>query len=229
MFFSFIASIVAYGFLPTFALILFCLTTFFILHFPLSLVKVPDSYSRAVKSSLIWLLCFTWLSYLHLSRPPEAAVHVSGSVMLMVIKLTSFVTLSEDQDMKPNLIPFLGWLTFIPSFLVGPTLSFKEYNVWVTDIVEKGNTENRIRLKNIGGLTKFLIDEWAQLAIILFFGLNSLLIHYFPLSNVISPKTNAPWIDVFVSAWIALWSIRCKYYFVWTFSKLMYVAKQLIS
>lgn len=200
---STLVSFFAYGWSDTLRLYLFVSILFCIFHAPLAL---------RLKQSIVWILCFLWLSALHIERPPTAQIHLSGSVMLLVIKMTTYAC---EVETRPNLVPFFAWVMFIPSFLVGPTLTYEEYQKWVDNVVEKKTRGPRM-------YTAIFINYLLQL---IFFGLNHLLIHYFPLSSLydedISLRPNT-WTKSFIHAWIALWSIRCKYYFVWTFSELMY-------
>jgi lysophospholipid acyltransferase len=203
IFVSSMIGIAAYGFLDMLQLITFLCVTFVVFH------AAP---SKRLRVGLIWSLSFLWLSYLHLIRPPLAQLHLSGSVMLLVIKLTTYAA----QDVtKPNFYPFIAWVMFIPSFLVGPTLTYDEYLTWVAKVVEKETRSPKIHVE-------VMVYYALQLLV---FGLSTFLIHYFPLSALYAedlsmrPET---WTRSFIHTWIALWSIRCKYYFAWTFSEFMF-------
>ena len=71
---------------------------------------------------------------------------------------------SKDNNSKPHLVPFLGWLLFVPSFLVGPTLTFQEYQKWVANVVNKETQTPK------EGKSSVL---WSYCWWILFFGLNT--------------------------------------------------------
>lgn len=170
---SFVSSLIAYGLFDTIRLLAFMIGAFIILHNPFRLKEVYLKIN-------MWLYSFFILSVWHFARPEGIPVHVSGSVMLMVIKLTTLCSFKDskevkDNNSKPHLVPFLGWLLFVPSFLVGPTLTFQEYQKWVANVVNKETQTPKEGKSSV---------MWSYCWWILFFGLNTLLLKVFPFESL---------------------------------------------
>jgi lysophospholipid acyltransferase len=191
---------------------------------------------------IVFAVCMFQLSYLHISYMLNNwmvwTVDVTGVMMLLMIKLTSFSfdyidgkrrieeLKNSDKDKKEyeqilkqkrelsypgNLVEWFGYAFFFPSFLTGPTLSYSEYIHTVNNPIHPNNNNNVRETRKKAFTTSFY-----------FLGLYIIGVKYFPL--IFSDHlVDSPMYIVLgrrlLYAYVAIVLSRCKYYFGWIFSK----------
>ena len=156
------------------------------------------------KSYIIWLSTFSTLITLHLTRGAGWHPHITGSIMLMVIKYTSL-----SHESSCGLIEWLGWTFFIPSFFTGPTLSLAEYMAWVDDDDEKPTEQD--------GTHQILTALWYVPFVL--FGQRM-----FPASQIASFPVEMNLFDRVMFAALSMWCIRARYYLAWSIAHACYLA-----
>lgn len=188
---------------------------------------------------IVFALCLLHLSALHIYRLLSSyqmwTVDISGVMMLLVIKLTSYscdvvkrrklnLTVPDSQIQNsrdvPNSVEFwiewLGYIFFFPSFLTGPTLSFEEYKNIANDC-------------NDSSVLKDIQDESEQknslLLALVSFVLLVIGMRFFQASYLYSDVFYShSFLAKIVIMYITLLLVRCKYYFAWSFSKASCIA-----
>lgn len=80
---------------------------------------------------IVFIFCLTYLSILQFRRMYYHymvwTTDMSGIIMLMTIKMTSYSFNESDKTKIPKLIEWLGHTYFFPTFFTGPVISFEEY------------------------------------------------------------------------------------------------------
>jgi len=176
---------------------------------------------RAGNYTMVFAMGYLFLLHVHRMWTAwlEYTVDISGVQMLLTIKLTSFAYEYSDSsvDDKPKSLPdLLGWygyIYFFPSFLVGPTLSYHEYETFI-DKADWSN-DNDVHLRR--SLEKLL--PTMTLLVIMYFGM------YFP-TEYMTTADFGLWDYRTKLAYLMLsqFIVRCKYYFVWSFAHACYLA-----
>eukprot|EP00158_Paraphelidium_tribonemae_P006073 Partr_v1_DN27657_c0_g1_i4_m65039 putative membrane bound O-acyltransferase domain containing len=167
------------------------------------------------------------LSMCHLYRMfynPEASVDLSGPMMIIAIKVSSIAWAIRDSNLSPEHVKllkqsqqqmivrevptvwqFAGYFFFFPSFLVGPSLEYREYLNWLepSDLRVSDTflpAIGRLCYSSIfAGLYLFCSNRWP-------------IDHLYQMSNA----------SVFYRLWIvnvATFAQRCKFYFIWMLSE----------
>jgi lysophospholipid acyltransferase len=152
---------------------------------------------------------------------------VSGTQMLITIKLTSFAfdyadsflnqnndTLTKSMEL-PSFLSWLGYVYFFPSFLTGPVVSYKQYSRFTNDPKDlpPNNLDITSKALTVVG-TSFLY------VIGMYFG------RYFPVVYMTTQEftTRNTFLYRLLYASICIFIIRCKFYFAWTFSYACFIA-----
>lgn len=174
--------------------------------------------------------CILYLSALHIHRLLVSfhlwTVDISGVMMLLVIKLTSYscdvVRLRKNNINSVstfgfwNWIEWFGYIFYFPILLTGPTLSFEEYkNVSSSNEddpalkeIESENEQSNALLTSLGTFILLIIG-------MKFFQATYLCGDAFGGRSFFA-KLCIMYITIFL--------IRCKYYFAWSFSKASCIA-----
>lgn len=174
------------------------------------------------QKTIIWSGLFTWLSYLHIYRPFDASIHISGCVMLMTVKFTSHKKpTKETQSTDISLIEWLGFVFFIPAFLAGPVNNFYEYRDWAISISnadrQKIPPTEFDQLSPKRDIVSTLISSFWFLPFAVVGA------SYFPVSDIANFDESHGIIHRLFFAWIALWCIRCRYYLIWGIAEASYI------
>lgn len=175
-------------------------------------LKVRRKYDR-VWTLCVWTGMLGWLTTLNILRmhnnwaSPVWELHISGSVMLMVIKYTSLSSSAP----AVGIIDWLGWTFFLPSFFSGPTLELNEYLEYLTWAKD---SSNNIIIDSKKTVTK----AFWYLPFIVFGS------QYFPIWHTTSFQATEGSFERIAFVWLALWCIRCRYYFAWKLAEASYQA-----
>lgn len=170
---------------------------------------------------LTWVLSLGYLGVFHVTCMTNhwliSMIDISTMQMLLTVKLTQFMTdLYRDKlylEKYPSLLEWIGFIYFLPSFLVGPVLKLDEYQ----------NYARYDTSKDIPG------PIWEQLKIL---GIKSALLGCltfigmwkFSLFFTIDPEfSEYSFVLKLLYLYISIVLIRCKYYFVWTLAEIKYV------
>lgn len=174
-------------------------------------MRVKRNFER-LWNPFIWIFMLTWLTWLHLERGdwfnPKWGLHVSGCVMLMVIKYTSLAGSPSVQAV--TLTQWLGWTYFLPSFFAGPTLDLHEYLNYLRVENENNNgTEaaQSVLLEAIWFLPFVLLGQ-----------------EMFPIHQIAQFEQHHGMLYRVLFLWMSMWCIRCRYYFAWKLSEAAYKA-----
>ncbi|WOO80133.1 Lysophospholipid acyltransferase [Vanrija pseudolonga] len=104
---------------------------------------------------IVFVLTMGHLTVIHIYRTlnsiPTSTIEISGSQMVLVMKLTTFAWNVHDGRQKiedldegqkatrltqlPGPLPFLGYCFFFPSVLVGPSFDYATYNALITKTI----------------------------------------------------------------------------------------------
>ena len=174
----------------------------------------------------VWIGCIGWLSAYHINRMNKywllATIDSTTLQMMITIKLTQFITEQYNNKASsllyryPSLIEWLGYIYFIPSLLVGPVLSFDEYmNFAMYSGSECYGDKQRIQKQTFKLTTKAII--LAGLAIL---GIG----WYSPFYMITPSFSVLSFAQKIWYAYVCMFLLRCKYYFVWTISEMAYIA-----
>jgi len=174
---------------------------------------------RTVSIGLTWIGMFSWLCWMHVTRAQVWEMHISGCVMLMTIRFTSYA--ADHNEHSPHLIEWLGWTYFIPGFFTGPTTSLDEYRQWhhhVTkdDIVEVPtpglislpNTEN-IDIQSCRESTEAFIRALWYVPFVIIGQMT------FPAIGTTQFTPSQGMLYRVFYAWMTLFCIRSRYYLAW--------------
>ena len=221
-------------------LLVFGAHTFAPILIPALFVWVVGFYiynSPHLKRKLVWICLGVWvtlflhLSLTHLIGMSESWLQVKTDTrtvqMLLVIKLTGFITdityysyyNTDGVDMfdrsyieYPDLLEWLGFIFFIPSFLVGPTLTIAEYRNFI-NLQKHDSSSNTKRLEILGFKTSILL-------VLSLIGTGL----FDPFYIVTNSFASHSFLYKCLFLVIGLFLLRCKYYFVWSLSEMCYVA-----
>lgn len=163
---------------------------------------------------LVFGFCMGYLSLLQIHRMyyhwMEWSIDVSGTQMLLTIKMTSFAfNYVKRQTRFPSLLEWLGYTYFYPSFLVGPTISFEQYSVLISDNTPKktGFESMKVFLTAL----MFLLPVYLQMR--------------FPMSYLSTDEfANSVWWSRWLYLYFCMLFIRFRYYAAWTFGKAFFIA-----
>ncbi len=130
---------------------------------------------------------------------------VTGVIMLLTIKMTSYDYSPESSDKKPRFVEWFGYAYFFPSFLTGPTITFKEYQEFITK-----------KPKDIYSLKEAFYDTYDPILKALFTLGFVFMTKKVP---IIYSLTNefGEWsiLNRIGYMYVAIFCLRCKYYFAW--------------
>ena len=175
--------------------------------------------SAKLAQPLTWISTFTWLSYLHLNRPEVWTPHITGSVMLMTIRYTSYASDRKAGLTKTGSLPeWLGWSFFIPSFFTGPTTSLEEYRAWHAYVNNVSKNVVKEAIEDTCPANKtFVRALWYAPFVII--GQMT-----FPAIGVTRFEPTQGMVYRVFYAWMALWCIKCRYYLAWGVAEAAFVA-----
>lgn len=163
---------------------------------------------------IVFTVSMFQLSALHIYRMWNNymlwTIEVTGVIMLTVIKVTSFTFNVVDkrkegsQPAQPEVLEWLGYIYFFPSFLTGPTIEFEDYR----DLTYNENQPN----KNISSYSTL---KSALLFVPLLFAQS-----YFDVNYLVSDEfTHRSLKFKFMFCYLVMLVIRSKYYFAWLISE----------
>jgi lysophospholipid acyltransferase len=224
LFFSLAGSTIVFGYQASLATLV-CAIAMWGLH------RSMHGSNRLVQP-LTWLGMFGWLSYIHLTRPDGWTINISGCVMLMTIRYTSFAGDRAKKLCEPStLLEWLGWTFFIPSFFTGPTASLKEYRQWhdyvtlpVSDStepivlvivtgehidIEHARPSNRAFVRALWYAPFVIIGQMT-----------------FPVMGVTKFLPSDGMLYRVFYAWIAMWCIKARYYLAWGVAEAAFSASE---
>ena len=171
-----------------------------------------------------WVTGFCYLSAFHINRmlvnwtTPISQVDITTMQMMLIVKLTQFMTDVYHSkgylEKYPSLLEWIGYICFIPSFLVGPVLKLDEYQNYIkhntchptpTPIARQINVLN-VKAVVLGMLT--VIGIWK-----------------FSLFHVVDLEfASYRFPTKLLYLYISIVLVRCKYYFMWTLAEIEYIA-----
>lgn len=173
-----------------------------------------------IRQGFVWITMFSFLFFLHYTRPFMAVIHISGCTMLMTVKYTMYIAEEDATKPRPSLMDWLGWTFFIPSFFTGPVLAFNDYLNWthyVTAIVLPA------RNYDFDGLQPSRTSVKALTSAIWFAPFAILGTSMFPVASVAMFDMEVGVLHRILYTWIALWCIRCRYYLLWGIAEASYI------
>jgi hypothetical protein len=180
-------------------------------------IRFTPSSMGMIRQAVVWLTMFIWLFCVHYTRPFMATIHISGAIMLLTIKYTSYAAECTKENL-PDLVQWLGWTFFIPSFFTGPTISLQEYLKWVSDVAlpqqeqQEYDFDKLERTSEKALTTAFWFAPFAILGTSLY-----------PITSVTIFGHDVGVLYRLLYTWIALWCIKCRYYFLWGIAEASYI------
>ncbi len=161
----------------------------------------------------------------------QATIDETTVQMVITVKLTKFITdtvlsKSDDQpavdsdsepDKYPELLEFLGFIYFIPSYFTGVTLTLQEYNSYIQylqtrDCSDTHSNETKSQLYLISAKTTLLF-VCATIGMVLFS----------PFYMITPAFAAYGFMDKMFYLFISMFLVRCKYYFAWSLSEISYI------
>lgn len=195
------------------------------------------------KRKRLWILLGTWgitfiyLSVFQINRMMQywllATIDVTTTQLMMTVRMTQFATnvYNGDFDSKkddaarmeyPSLMEFLGYCYFLPAFLVGPIITFKEFRSWMerSDIHEPncGQTAND---NHDNGKDQIIFLTFKT---IVFFALAAIGMVFFDIFYAVTSESFQvlPLIFKLMYLYVSIALIRFKYYFIWSLSEIAF-------
>lgn len=177
----------------------------------------------------VWSMLFVYLSYFHINRMylywMQATIDETTVQMIITMKLTTFITdytthTSENPENPkdyPELLHFLGFMYFIPSYFVGPTLTLDEYTSYV-DHLERVNP-NDASSEDTKCQLHLLSTKTTVLLLCAMLGLMMFSPFYMTTSAFAAYK----FLDKLKYLFISMLLVRCKYYFAWSLAEMSYI------
>lgn len=173
---------------------------------------------RRAWTVFVWTFMMWWLCWLNVARidnwtTPTWTLNISGCVMLMVIKYTSLGKLGISEGNDVTLTEWLGWTYFLPSLFAGPTIELTEYLRYASfrylspSTASKGQRSVSVFIESIWYLPFVIIGQ-----------------QLFPIAAVATFEAHHGMLYRILFLWVAMWCIRCRYYFSWKISEASYVA-----
>lgn len=181
--------------------------------------------STFAHGAVIWVFMFASTVYLHVTRPLHLPVHVSGCIMLMTIKYTSHTRVGNgvrDRGDASDLLSWLGWTYFLPSYFAGPVLSYSEYMDWA--YTRQPPTPPANPMQDITPKLRKTVEVFRQVFWLLPFALIGP--DMFPASSVTNFPAEMSMLSRITYCWVAFWCIRCRYYLVWSLTEAAYIASR---
>ena len=216
----------------------------FSIHLPVLFVYFSLKYSTFMRSrpTLVFAFLLAQLSYHHLSRQfhfyNQYTVNVTGPLMLLIIKLSSFAYDVYDKKIsveKVKFTSFMAWCLLFAGFFTGPVVMYSDFNEFCTNPrlfvkpkpkskieIDDGHdgkkdsaavsTFDRNALKGRKRRATFLI---LSACLLLIFGL--LLQPHFPTQKLlqVSESRDASLLYKIVFLHLSLVNWRLKYYIAW--------------
>lgn len=195
-----------------------------------------------------WIAIFGHLGYSHIYYMLNSFMNAKNDIrtihMLLVIKLTSFLTditynsyfsniehdknneTSKNETMKnekkqyPDLIEWFGYVFFIPSYFVGPTLQFSEYRLFITNVSTHHITNNPNNNDKIRYYVALLSIKGTILFVLSLIGI----MYYSPFYLLTAEFAAYGLMDKLSVLFLTMTLTRCKFYFAWNLSEIAYIA-----
>jgi lysophospholipid acyltransferase len=200
---------------------------------PLILLWYSQRYvvsKQLQKRKRLWILCGVWvtsmlyLSVFQINRMLSywllPTIDVTTTQMMVTVRMTQFATKvyqGQYDNRYPSLIEFLGFNYYVPSFMVGPIITLKEYRDWI-DSSESDSVE--LSSEDMKQLV-FLSYKSA-----IFFALTSFGIVFFDPFISVNGSTIfniSPLVFKLVFLYISIGLVRFKYYFAWSLAEIKFI------
>jgi hypothetical protein len=176
-----------------------------------------------IRQGFVWITMFSFLFFLHYTRPFMAVIHISGCTMLLTVKYTMYIAEEDVTKPRPSLMDWLGWTFFIPSFFTGPTLALNEYLNWVNYVTAIVPPHLDLKVYDFDQLQPPRTSVKALTSAIWFAPFAILGTSMFPVASVAMFDMEVGVLHRILYTWIALWCIRCRYYLLWGIAEASYI------
>jgi lysophospholipid acyltransferase len=181
---------------------------------------------------IVFTFCMLYMSYVHIYRMWYNwmiwSIDVSGTQMLITIKLTSFAFEYADSFENesssthknpievPSFLYWMGYIYFFPSFLTGPVISYNQYIAFITNYTNTIYPESDVILPKALNIAKLSF----LYVITMYLGRNFKMLYM----TTVEFATNYNILQRLLYSIVTSFIIRCRFYFAWTFSYACFIA-----